>query len=70
MTFHYTQQPQQQQERKTRSIYQPQLRQPHLYNSTISKHVLAKYWIESILGHRLPSNDLYSCLKDGYYLCR
>lgn len=65
MTFNYTN------TQRTRSTYQPQLRQSHLYSSTISKqHVLAKYWIESILGHRLPSNDLQVCLKDGYYLCR
>ncbi|KAL9554448.1 hypothetical protein PS6_003398 [Mucor atramentarius] len=32
--------------------------------------LLAKYWIESIVGFRLASNDLYYCLKDGFILCK
>ena len=51
----------------SRPLYQAQLPHQHLY--TISKQsLLAKYWIESILGLRLPSNDLYYCLKDGFIL--
>lgn len=54
-----------------RSTYQPQLGQRHLHGCEHSKqHVLAKYWIESILGHRIPSNNLYVCLRDGFYLCK
>ncbi|KAK4511656.1 uncharacterized protein ATC70_012873 [Mucor velutinosus] len=30
--------------------------------------LLARYWIESIVGFRLVSNDLYYCLKDGFVL--
>lgn len=53
------------------STYKPQLIQQHVYDSPISKqHGLAKYWLESILQHELPAQDLYSCLKDGLYLCQ
>ncbi|KAI8981904.1 hypothetical protein BDF20DRAFT_863869 [Mycotypha africana] len=49
-----------------RSTYQAQLPFQHLYTNS-KQQILAKYWIESVLGYRLPSNDL-SCLKDGIIL--
>lgn len=30
----------------------------------------ARQWIESILGERLPGNDLIEGLKDGVALCK
>lgn len=34
----------------------------------MKQHYLAKSWLESILQHELPSEDLYTSLKDGIYL--
>ncbi|KAI8047561.1 uncharacterized protein B0P05DRAFT_359846 [Gilbertella persicaria] len=50
----------------TCSLHQAQLSHENLYTYAKQK-MLAKYWIETITGQQLPSND-FSCLKDGVAL--
>ncbi|KAG2197477.1 hypothetical protein INT47_003085 [Mucor saturninus] len=52
-------------------IYKPQLIKDHVYDSTVSKqHELAQSWLESMLETSFGTDDLYTSLKDGLYLCR
>jgi len=46
------------------------LRKMRLDKYTPSAANEARSWIESILGERLPSNDLLEGLRDGVALCR
>ncbi|KAI2465326.1 hypothetical protein F4781DRAFT_409842 [Annulohypoxylon bovei var. microspora] len=46
------------------------LRQLRLDKYTPGAANEARSWIESVLGHRLPSNDLLDGLKDGVALCK
>ncbi|RCI01969.1 hypothetical protein CU098_009991, partial [Rhizopus stolonifer] len=47
-------------------MYQPQLKNQYI---PTSDDYSIKCWVESVIGHELPYDDLYHSLKDGQILC-